>query len=81
VLSVDRAEPLDQPGQVVDVEVCVLRAGPLRLLRLVERVLERVGRHVHHDLAEHLDEAAVGVVREPHVTAGLLREALHRTRR
>jgi hypothetical protein len=39
-------------------------------------VLERVRRHVHHDLAEHLDEPAVGVPSESDVAIRLLREPL-----
>ena len=78
VLAVDRLEPLDQRREVVRVEVRILRARELRFLRLVERSLEGVRRHVHHDLAEHLDEPAVGVAREPHIALGLLRETHHR---
>jgi hypothetical protein len=41
------------------------------VLGLLERVLEGVGGHIHHDLAEHLDEPPVRVAREPQVVAGL----------
>ena len=73
-VAVDAAELLDQRGEVVGVEVRVLRAGALALLRAVEGLLEQLAGHVHHDLAEHLDESAVGVPGEPHVAVGLLRE-------
>ena len=67
-----------QRRQVVGVEVGVGGALALGVLRPVERFLEGVGRHVHHDLAEHLDEPAVGVAGEPHVAAGLFGQPLQR---
>ena len=78
VLAVDLQEAREDLLEVVGVEVGVLRVLALAMLRLVERVLEGVAGHVHHDLAEHLDEPAVGVPGETPVVVGLLREALHR---
>ena len=74
MLAIGRLEPVDQCGQIIGVQVGILRALELRFLRLVERTLEGVGRYVHHDLAEHLDEPPVGISREPHIALGLLRE-------
>ena len=49
----------------------------LLLDEVVQRLFEQVAGNVEHDLAEHLHEAAVRVVREPLVVR-LLGEALHR---
>ena len=78
VLAVDAQELRRQRRQVVGVEVGVGGALTLGVLRAIERFLEGVGRHVHHDLAEHLDEPAVGIAREPHVAARLLGQPLQR---
>ena len=78
VLAVDLEETCVEFLEVVGVQVGVLRVLALAVLRLVERVLEGVAGHVHHDLAEHLDEAAVRVPGEAPVVVGLLREPLHR---
>jgi hypothetical protein len=69
-------ESLHDPVQVARVEVeIVLRAlGPLRLL---DRVLEGLTIDAEHGLAEHLDQAAVGVPGEP-LAARLLGQATHR---
>ena len=58
----------------VQVEVV---ADALGLLRGVEGVLEVLAVDAEHGLAEHLDQAAVGVPGEP-LVAGLLGQALHR---
>ena len=51
--------------------------GALGLLRRVDRVLEVIAVDAEHGLAEHLDQPAVGVEREP-LVAGLRGEAAHR---
>ena len=58
MLLVDSQELRDEVAQVVRVEVGVLRVPAFSLLGLIEGLLERVAGNVHHDLAEHLDEAA-----------------------
>jgi hypothetical protein len=75
-LLVDLEKLVDQRAEVFCVEIRILSARALALLRRVERVLERPGRHAHHDLPEHLDEPAIGIVRESDVVPGLMREAL-----
>ncbi|GAA3438115.1 hypothetical protein GCM10018954_077310 [Kutzneria kofuensis] len=76
VLLHDLLEHLDQLPQVVRVEVQVA-CDALGLLRLVDRVLEVLAVNVQHRLAEHLDEAAIGVECKPLVPR-LLRQAVHR---
>ena len=72
VLVHDRLVRLDQRPQVVGVQVeVVLRA--LGLLGGVQRALEELALDVENGLAEHLDQPAVGVEREP-LVAGLLRQ-------
>ncbi|GIV00593.1 MAG: hypothetical protein KatS3mg014_2208 [Actinomycetota bacterium] len=78
MLAVDAPELLDQVRQVLRVQVGVLGARELRLLGALQRLLERLARHAHHDLPEHLDEAAVRVAREPEIPARLPRQTLHR---
>src|ERR1019366_3239565 len=72
----DALETFHDPVQVAGVEVEVV-AGALGLLRLVDGVLEGLPLDAEHRLAEHLDQAAVGVPGEP-LAAGLLGQALHR---
>ena len=75
LLAHDALEAVDEPGEVVGAELGLDREA-LRLDEVVQRLLEQVAGHVEHDLAEHLHEAAVRVVREPLVVR-LLREPLH----
>ena len=72
----DRLEPVDETLQVFGGELGVGRDAAL-LAQVLERVVEALAVDVHHDLAEHLHEAAVGVPREARVV-GLLREAADR---
>jgi hypothetical protein len=65
-----------QPAQVVGVQLDV-RRHPTLLLEPVERGREDLAVDAEHGLAEHLEQPAVGVPREPLVAAGL-RQALHR---
>ena len=59
----DRLELADHVAEVLGTEVRVtVRSGPA--LRLVERVVEALARHVHDDPAEHLDEPSVRVPAE-----------------
>jgi hypothetical protein len=74
VLAVDVLEDLGEVAEVVGRQVDVLlhpAAGLHRRQRLLEMLLGDLG----HDVAEHLDEAPVGVVGEAGV-AGARREAL-----
>ena len=64
----DRLEFLDQCLQVVGGEIDVARRLAA-LLELAEHLFERLLAEIEHDVAVHLDEAAVGVVGE----AGVLR--------
>ncbi len=75
VLPVDVLEDLDQVAQVVGREVDVL-LHPAPALHRRQRLLEVLLRDLGHDVAEHLDEAAVGVVGEAGVV-GAGGEALH----
>ena len=75
VLAHDALEGGHEPREIVGAELGV-DGETLRLHQIVQRVLEHVAGHVEHDLAEHLHEAPVGVVREA-LVAGLLREAAH----
>ena len=68
----DRLEPLDQPLQVFGRQLGIAR-DPAMLAELGERVLELLAVDVEHDLAEHLHEPAVGVVREPRVATSAAR--------
>ena len=72
----DGLEAVHDPAQVARVEVEIV-LGALGLLRLVDRVLERLALDPEHGLAEHLDQAAVGVPGEP-LAARLLGQATHR---
>ena len=72
----DALEHLDQVLQVVRVQVEVV-ADALGLLGLVDGVLEVLALDVQDGLAEHLEQAAVGVPGEP-LVAGLLGQALDR---
>ena len=71
LLPVDPLEGLDQLGQVLGVEVDVLRCAALRL-QLRQRVLEEVRRRCSSTTsAVHLDQAAVRVVGEARVAGAL----------
>ena len=72
----DALERLDQVLQVGRVQVEVV-ADALGLLGGFDGVLEVLAVDVEDGLAEHLDQAAVGVPGEP-LVAGLLGQALHR---
>ncbi|GAB3351427.1 hypothetical protein GCM10027452_20570 [Micromonospora halotolerans] len=76
MLDEDLLVRVDQPAQVVGVQVEVVR-GALGPFGVVERVLELLARHLADGLAEHLDEAAVGVPGEAVVAAGLRAEPDH----
>ncbi len=76
VLLHDLLEGRDESAQVVGVEVEVV-VGAVRTLRLVEGVGEVFGVDAEDGGAEHLEQAAVGVQREPLVVA-LVRQAAHR---
>ena len=72
----DGLEAVHDPAQVARVEVEIV-LGALGLLRLIDRVLEGLAVDAEHGLAEHLDQAAVGVPGEP-LAARLLGQAAHR---
>ncbi len=72
----DALERLDQVLQVGRVQVEVV-ADALGLLGGFDGVLEVLALDVEHGLAEHLEQAAVGVPGEP-LVAGLLGQALNR---
>ena len=76
LLGDDSLERRDQLLHVVRVEVEVA-GDALAPLELVERVLEPLPVDVLDGLAEHLDQPAVGVPREPRVVR-LDREPVHR---
>ena len=76
VLAHDLLERADQLLQVVGVQVKVI-LDPLGPLGVVDGLLEGLALDVQHGLAEHLDQAAVGVPGEP-LVAGLLGQARHR---
>ena len=76
VLADDALERLDQGPQVLDVEVEVV-GDALGVLGRVEGVGEVLAVDAQHGAAEHLQQAAVGVHREPLVLA-LPGEAGHR---
>ena len=70
-LQHDALESLDDIAQRRLVEIGIeLRAR--RSLHRVEFVLERILRNLEDDVAEHLDEAAVAVEREPAILGALL---------
>ena len=73
---VDLLVGLDEAGQVLCRKVDVLRRAAL-VLQLRQRVLEQVPVDPLDDLAVHLDQAAVRVVREARV-AGALGQAVRR---
>ncbi len=75
VVADDALVGLDQGLEVGGVEVEVVLGAPARL-QFVEGVLEQLAVGAEHCLAEHREQAAVGVPREP-VVAALLREAVH----
>ncbi len=77
----DVLEPLHQGPEILGVQVqVVLRA--LGVLGTVQGVVEVLAAHAQHGLAEHLDEAAVGVPREAHgvgcLSVSLGRQAVDR---
>ena len=72
----DRLERRHELLQVLGSQISVVLHAT-RLLQLRQRVLEVVGRHAKHHLAEHLHEAAVGVPGEAGIAA-LGGEALDR---
>lgn len=72
----DALEHLDQLLQVRGVEVEVV-GGALGVLGLVQCLLEQLAVDAQHGLAEHLDQAAVGVPGEA-LVAGLRDQAGHR---
>lgn len=72
----DGLEGVDQYLEVGSVQVQVV-GGALGGLGLVEGLLEQLALDAQHGLAEHLDEAAVGVPGEA-LVAGLRGEAEHR---
>ncbi len=76
LLGDDVLEPADEGLQVgrVQVDVDAYALGPLGLL---QRLLEELAVHAEHGLAEHLNEAAVGVPGEA-LVAGLGGEAGNR---
>jgi hypothetical protein len=69
VAAVDRLVTVDELAEVVGGEVHVELDAALLLERL-ERLLEVVVGHAHDDVAEHVDEPAVGVVGEALVAGG-----------
>ena len=75
VFADDLLESLGELAQVHGVQVEVT-GGALGVLRLVERVLERVAVDAEHGLAEHLDQPPVGVPGEP-LVPGLLGQPVH----
>src|SRR3954447_1405258 len=64
VLAVERLEAVDELLERVRVELGVL-LDPAVALDLLDRLLERLAVDASGDVAEHLDEAPVGVPREP----------------
>jgi hypothetical protein len=76
LVLVEPLEGADELTQVVGVELDVLLRSALRL-EVAQRLLEAVRVDAHHDLAVHLDQAAVRVVREARV-AGARRQPIHR---
>ena len=70
----DALEGVDEAGHVLGAQLGV-DARTLALDQIVQRLLEQLTRDVEDDLAEHLHEAAIRVVRETLVLR-LLREAL-----
>ena len=72
----DLLELADDRLQVVRREVGIELGFDL-VLALVERLVEQLHRDAEGDFAEHLDEAAVAIVREPRI-AGLGHQALDR---
>ena len=72
----DGLERRDQADERVAIEIGVDRELAL-LEQVVQRLFEEIAGNVEDDLAEHLHEAAVRVVREA-LVAGLAREAADR---
>ena len=79
LVLVDPLEGADELAQVVGVELDVLLHSALGL-QVAERLLEAVRVDARHDLAVHLDQAAVRVVREARV-AGARRQPVAPPRR
>ncbi len=71
-----RLNSVVERAQVVGGQVGVL-VDAAGVLRRVERLVEPLALHVHHDPPEHLDEAAIGVPAEP-LVAGQGDEAVER---
>jgi len=63
-LEVERLVLLDDLLEVVRIEL-VVEVDALLLLDAVQNLLKFALGNLHHDVGEHLDEAAVGVVGEP----------------
>ena len=68
----ERLVAFDQRGQGIGVEIRVLLGARLALgggKQFLERIgeLVRLGAHLEHDIAVHVDEAPVAVVGEPPV--------------
>ena len=76
LLAHKRLEALDHVYQLVGREVGILCRAHL-LLDLIEQLLKVLAGHAGHDLAEHLDKPAVGVVGKA-LVARQLRQALER---
>ena len=70
---------LDQAGPVVRLHVGV-EAVAVRLLLALQKLLEGAVPDAEHDIAVHLDQAAVAVVGEAGIAAGA-REAVRTSRR
>ncbi len=73
--SHDLLERLDEAGEIFGAQLGV-DAECLGLDEVVQGLFEQIAGDVEHDLAEHLDEPSVRVVRETLVLR-LLREAFH----
>ena len=76
VLLIDRLVTADQLFEVVGVQVGI-ELDPALFLEARQFVLERLVLDPHRRGAEHIDQAAIAVVREPRI-AGLFRQSLNR---